>query len=482
MQKFKIFKYPLLVLTVTLTIASCKKFIAIDPPNNQLVTTSVFTSNETATAALTTVYAQMVKDNSLMPFTIPLFTGYGSDELKSYSNNSNYIAIYRNGISSQTNSPTDNIWSGAYSYIYQANAVYEGCSQSSTISSDVKKQLMSEALFIRAYWYFYLVNLYGDVPLVTNTDYVQNSKSTRTPVATVYDQIVSDLTLAEANLNPNYVTANSTTTTLDRVRPNQAAASALLARVYLYMKNYPDAEAEATKVISKSSSYSMETLTNVFLTGSKEAIWQLMMPTPYNGNANSQEGYGFVLTTTPKFTSVLNQIATISDQLMGAFESGDLRKTNWIGTYIDQTTVPATNYYYPNKLKVPQSTAPTEYSTPLRLAEQYLIRAEARAYQSNIDGAKADLKTIRDRAGLGISPANDQASVISAIMHERQVELFAEWGHRWLDLKRTSAVDAVMNIVTPLKGGSWTTTQQLYPIPVKEIQNDNNLTQNKGYN
>jgi hypothetical protein len=117
----------------------------------------------------------------------------------------------------------------------------------------------------------------------------------------------------------------------------------------------------------------------------------------------------------------------------------------------------------------------------LRLAEQYLIRAEARAQQNNIDGAKTDLNAVRNRAGLLNTTANDKTEMMAAVLHERQVELFTELGHRWFDLKRTKAVDLVMNSVTPIKGGTWQTTDQLYPIPVADIIRNSTLKQNPGY-
>jgi starch-binding outer membrane protein, SusD/RagB family len=71
--------------------------------------------------------------------------------------------------------------------------------------------------------------------------------------------------------------------------------------------------------------------------------------------------------------------------------------------------------------------------------------------------------------------------LLIAILHERQVELFTEWGHRWLDLKRTGNVNAVMSIVTPSKGGTWQATDQLFPIPQGDIDKNPNIIQNSGY-
>jgi hypothetical protein len=116
----------------------------------------------------------------------------------------------------------------------------------------------------------------------------------------------------------------------------------------------------------------------------------------------------------------------------------------------------------------------------LRLSEQYLIRAEARTQQNNFNGAQSDINAIRTRAGLSTTTATDKSSLMNAIQHERQDELFTE-GHRWFDLKRTNKVNDVMNIVTPLKGGMWDITDELYPLPVSDILKNPNLVQNAGY-
>ncbi|HEY4197911.1 MAG TPA: RagB/SusD family nutrient uptake outer membrane protein, partial [Mucilaginibacter sp.] len=123
----------------------------------------------------------------------------------------------------------------------------------------------------------------------------------------------------------------------------------------------------------------------------------------------------------------------------------------------------------------------TEYVMVLRLGEQYLIRSEARAQQGNFTGAQADLDTIRQRAGLASTTASDKAGLLAAILHERQVELFTEWGHRWLDLKRTATINATMDTVCRQKGGTWDSHWQLYPVSAYEIKTDPNLSQTPGY-
>jgi hypothetical protein len=113
----------------------------------------------------------------------------------------------------------------------------------------------------------------------------------------------------------------------------------------------------------------------------------------------------------------------------------------------------------------------------LRLGEQYLIRSEARAQQNDLSGSESDINIIRSRALLsGISNLS-RDELLDTIAHERQVELFCEWGHRWFDLKRTGKLSAILRPIKP----NWNDYAQLYPIPVTELANDPNLTQNPGY-
>src|SRR5262249_32404391 len=137
-------------------------------------------------------------------------------------------------------------WNGSYTWIYQANACIEGISKSEGISTPCKNQLIGEAKFIRAFLYFNLVNLYGDVPLVTSTNYAVNASLPRTSVAQVFQQIVQDLKDAQQLLTASYPSAG-------KVRPNKFAATALLARAYLYQKQWANAAAAANEVISTGS-------------------------------------------------------------------------------------------------------------------------------------------------------------------------------------------------------------------------------------
>jgi hypothetical protein len=311
---------------------------------------------------------------------------------------------------------------------------------------------------------------------VLTPNYQESEGLGRAPAAEVYSQIKADLMAAEAALSQNYLAPDGSTTS-ERVRPNAGVAAALLARVYLYSGNYDSAEVEANNVINNSNYSLVMDLDSAFMVSNTEAIWQLEAP---DNNFDAPDGGVFLLSAFGGPSSNFPYI--LSDSLEYHFEPGDLRKQHWT----DSIAVNGDIYYYPFKYKYYYTgNAPVEYPTLIRLAEMYLVRAEARAQQGRLTGptgALADLNAIRTRAGLGPSTAISQADVLAAIMRERRFEFFTEYGHRWMDLKRTVTLDGVMQTATFLKGGTWTSTDSLYPIPLKDISSDTKLMQNPGYN
>lgn len=460
-----------LLSAMLVTISGCSQFLEIPPPKTELVTSSVFENNSTANAAILGIYSRMV-NQSLIPYRISFLTGLSSDELTNYSTVQELEMFYTNNLNSFNVYVSSFVWTPAYNYIFQANEIIEGLRNTTGVNENVKSQILGEARFIRAYCHFYLVNFFGEIPLVTSTDYAHNATISRSSKEAVYQQIIEDLSEARLLLNNGYVGANGVGISAERVRPNKAAADALLARVYLYLGDYINAEAKATEVINNPQYNLVSDLDAVFLRNSPEAIWQLQ---PGFVNSNTPEGSGFILTSAPLTT--LSRNATVSENLLASFEHGDKRRAHWISNI----TVHDREYFFPFKYKVDTPSPALEYSMVLRLAEQLLIRAEARAYQNNNGGALSDLNAIRERAGIPLIQTIDNEAILQAIIQERRVELFTEWGHRWLDIKRIGMVDAVMADITPLKGGVWSTNSQLYPIPQLERDNNPNLSQNTGY-
>ena len=459
----------------------CKKFITVTAPVTTINGNNVYTTDGTAAAVLTGIYAKMSNNFSGFPPTLSLIGGLSADEFTLYSGSTNttYIGYYTNALSN-INTAVSDFWTTIYPVIYTANAAIEGIQASASLTPAIKSQLLGEAFFVRAFCYFYLVNLYGDVPLATSSNYKVNATLTRTPKAQVWQQIINDVKKASSLLTMNFVYSDGMTTTKERTRPNKWAALALAARAYLYTGDWQDAELASDSLINGVAPFPLRlapNLDSVFLKNSSEAIWQLQ---PVSTNpTNTQDGYMFIVPSTG-LSANINPVY-LSKSLLNSFEPNDLRRMG--GHWVDSTIAAGITYFYPYKYKVNNpAAAVSEYEMVFRLGEQYLIRAEARVQQGNISVAIGDLNTIRARAGLpNYAGAVDQASVLAAILHERQIELFTEWGHRWLDLKRTGNIDAVMTVACPQKGAIWNTNSQLYPIPLTELRSDYNLVQNQGY-
>jgi hypothetical protein len=440
------------------SVTACKKLIEANPSNSQLLSSSVFTDSATAQAALTGVYSGLISQGGPYSFSISTLPGFSADELQFVGSGSdNYI---NNAILSNDGGVSQ-IWTNSYKIIYVANAVMEGVPGASGMSPRFKNQALAECRFIRAFTYFYLVNLYGDVPLIVSTDVSKNTTLGRTPASQVYTQIIEDLKFAKDNLPSDYSISGGT-----RTRANKWVAAAMLAKVYLYNKNWVDAEAQATELISNTALFELsKDLSKVFTPTSKEAIWQL-----YN-DANGYTWYASKI-----LPNAVSKIPTyfLNPALVADFEAGDTRKDVWTGSVLYN----GVTYSYPNKYKSVTLSANAEYYTVLRMAEMYLIRAEARAQRDNVDGAKADISAVRNRAGLGATAANDKASLLLAIEKERRIEFNAEYGHRWFDLKRTGRINQVLGAVKP----GWKPDAALYPIPDGERKVNLSLTQNPGYN
>lgn len=477
------------ITVFSLSITACKKLVDVDPPNTQITSDNVYNNDATAIAVLNGLYSKLSSTSyisgSATISNISLWAGLSADEFTLWSNTTTATQkqYYQNELGALTSGRE--FWNNVYPLIYGCNAAIEGFNKSSSLSPAVKQQLLGEAKFLRAYFYFYLVNLYGEVPLVLTTDYTVNSLIRRSSVSQVYDQIRLDLNEAKDLLADGYVKNDAVNlyppASAERVRPSKSAASTLLSRVYLYTNDWTKAELEATAVIANTVLYDTVSLNQVFNKNSREAIWQIQ---PVSSTiTNTTEGNFFNLSIAPTGVNSTHFVY-LSQSLLNSFEAGDKRRVN--GNWVNSFTDASGTYYYSYKYKVGATATPvTEYPMLLRLGELYLIRSEARAHGNNLPGAIADLDVIRKRAGLALisntNPGISQAALIDTILHEKQVELFSESGHRWLDLKRTGNVNRVMTTATSLKGGTWKSYQQLYPIPGEELLKNPNLTQNDSY-
>ncbi|QIH35957.1 RagB/SusD family nutrient uptake outer membrane protein [Sphingobacterium sp. DR205] len=464
----------LFVFLCTLLAGSgCEKLIDAAPARNTLNSENVFQDSITMSAAMIGVYSYTYSGNSatgsFLSNSVNSLLGLSADEMY-YFPSKTYDAFLNNALL-PTELPLSTAWTQLYKMINMANGEIEGVEGSTApfVSADLKSRLVGESKFIRALCHFYLVNMFGNIPVITTTNVAVTGSLGQSTEGEVYEQIIKDLTEAAAVLPIDYLLYSN-----ERIRATKWAALALLARVYLYKKDYIKAAETASKVIANKDLFNISPLDQVFLKNSSEAIFQFST----SANTSTQAGTIFIpsaTATTPNFV--------LRPELMSSFEPNDQRPLKWTKSIIYNGTA----YPYPYKYKTRGSgNAITEYDMVLRISEQYLIRAEAYAQINNLSGAMADLKVVRERAGLMVSPFGGQTEILAAIERENRVEFFSEWGHRWLDLKRASGftnpnLTRADEVLGPLKGNFWQSEDINYPLPQAAINTNTNLIQNKGY-
>ncbi|XCF04807.1 RagB/SusD family nutrient uptake outer membrane protein [Tamlana crocina] len=460
----------IILIGLGLLQASCEDFVAVEAPDYKIISETVFNNDATANSAVMGIYNELFKaDFANGDFrSVTMLGGLAADNAQTTTVN-DAMREFENNEILINNAYNLNLWSSAYNIVYMCNAVLDGLEASKEVSAEMKDRLMGEARFVRAFVYFYLVNLYGDVPLIQTSDYRENALAPRSSIVEVYNLITDDLESAAAVLGTTFENG-------ERLRANRFTAMALLARVNLFLEDWEKAETLSGQVIASSENYTLlNELDDVFLANSQEAIWQI---SPAGSGALSyitNEARIFILTDAPPNSQ---QPLALATDLINHYGEQDLRRESWVGALETDDQV----YYYPFKYKNNISEGMImEYSMALRLAEQYFIRAEARARQSKLTEAISDLDKIRERAGLPLlsvtAPDIGREPLLDSIQKERRRELFMEWGHRWLDLKRTGEASETLGA----KKNSWQDTDVLYPVPEDEIDKNPNLTQNNGY-
>ncbi|HEY4205487.1 MAG TPA: RagB/SusD family nutrient uptake outer membrane protein, partial [Puia sp.] len=441
------------LLFFPMALGSCNKLLNVSPPTGEIGITAALNDSVSAVAAVTGVYSLINGNGYFLAGGVSYFPARSADEVIYHG----YTDYFASDSLRTDNSDVFELWLEGFQNLAWINTNINGLRPAGRISVGLQHQLLGESLFCRAFVYFYLVNLWGDaIPLITTADVEASHNAKSVPRQQIYAQITADLLEAQTLLPSNYASSG-------RVRPNRMAATALLARVYLCLGKYNDALLQANTVINSNLYSPLPPVSSVFLATSPEAIWQLLPP-----NDQGQ------LQPVGEAAIYHQSKSSLTPQLLAAFEPGDLRRQYWIA----DNQYEGSTYSIPAKYKRLGSgidSLPDEYYIMLRLAEQYLIRAEANVRLGQTIAAIADINVIRTRAGVSALPDTlSQAQCIAAIEHERRVELFTEWGHRWLDLNRwpgienptLSRADEVLGAVKT----DWQTTDKYYPVPDTEIQ------------
>ena len=406
----------------------------------------------------------------------------------------------------QINSSTNNI-SSLYNSIYQSlvNVNTTLFKLAGTqIDADKKQQFEGELKFIRAYYYFLLVQYFGEVVIVTEpiSSPAEAYLPKREPVAKVYELIESDLTTAIANLPATYDAANIG-------RATKGAALSLLGKVYLTTHDYARAITTLQQVLPLGYQL-LENYGDIFDPANKnnaESIFEIQ----FQGDNTLGEGSGFIYTFAPRESAgaVINfpgqngggwNMPTLD--IIAAYEEGDSRKdvslkegyTNLEGDYI---AVPFINKYnHPHTIR-----GVTNDNWPVvRYADVLLMLAEAINEESGpTTEALGYLNQIRVRADLDELSGLDETAFRVAVLKERRLELAFE-NHRWFDLKRTKTPEelaAFLNAYGAFERSNPTTSrggipfsqgdfdfqpyEVLFPIPADQLRINTDLTQNDGY-
>ncbi|MNQ92903.1 SusD family protein [compost metagenome] len=212
--------------------------------------------------------------------------------------------------------------------------------------------------------------------------------------------------------------------------------------------------------------------TGVWTKNNLESIWQMSSPLAVNNQYTVEAG---TFLPAPTATAQFE----IRTAFLDLFTSTDKRRQRWMTTYNvagRPVVVPYKYKYTTNQLAI--NAGVVESPTVLRLAEQYLIRAEARArIGTNLTGAQSDLNVIRDRAETTASTSLNGPTLVTEIIEELRKEFFCEQAHRWYTLKRIGQADVILGALK----SSYVPEAKLLPFPNNAISANPNLKQNPGY-
>lgn len=446
------------LLSILMTCFSCEKILETDLPENQMQSETVFENLQTANSVLSGLYAGLFDVSPISGDQSGYFMGIYTDDLNFYalSNTSGLLEIANNTLI-DSNSTTASYWSSAYQKIYICNTILEGIEDSKGISEADKNRIKGETLTIRSLLFFYLQQIYGDIPYPVTTNYIINQSISKTPIMEVSNRLESDLQEA-VNLLPDAYR------NIERIYINKKSAQLLLAKVYMQHLKTQQAEI-LLKNIVQSSLYNFQTdITKVFTKTSTHIIWQLK---PKNSSDAVKEATAYY------FANAAPLFVAISPSLISSFSTGDLRKQYWMAP----VNVGSNTWYRAEKYKV-RSNNTTEYSIVLRLEEAYLLLAEALARQNKIPEALPYVNSLRQRAAQPLLTASVSQNILLAdILAENRKEFFTEMGNRFLTLKRFDLLDTLVETKPNWKG-----YHKIWPIPQKDILLNANLNpQNSGY-
>ena len=464
------------------SLLSCE--VLNQQPESNFTPTNFYKNADDAKAAVSAVYDPLNSSN-LYAQVMWILQDQASDDAE-WGNGRSTANQPKNDLDKYTFTPATNtfqsIWTTVYQAINRANTVITRV-PAIAMDNDLKARYIAEAKFMRGFYYFTLVRLFGGVPIVTaETTSLDNLNLGRASADDVYKLIVQDFTDAEATLPTTYSTA-------DKGRATKGAAKSFLAKVYLTRQDWANASAKAKEVIDLNTYDLWANFADAFAIANKngkEAVFEMQALSGGFGEGSWMQGY-----MRPNFDRV-NGVAGFGDDpptenLYRTYRADDKRRNVTLRLYSTSTTpaAPASVVFpcYVYKYLDPAATANGDGGNNypiVRYPDVLLMYAEALNEQgANNANAYTTINRIRNRAGLpNLTPNLSQAQFRDSLLLERRLELAFE-GHRWYDLVRTK------RLVTALKAQNPTISvddhHYLFPIPQTERDINPQLTQNPGY-
>lgn len=364
---------------------------------------------------------------------------------------------------SSANASVAALWGAIYNTVYIANFILERLPDVPGVPASQRNQVMGTAHFLRGYAYFVALYTFGGVPQVITTDIETNRNIPRATEAEILDLVLADYAEALSQIPEESVNAGFA---------GKFAVRAALARLHLYLGNWGEAEQFSAEVID-SDKYELETdfssIVNEDFT--EEAILEVGYTLADDPGTSGNFGLNNLFVGRREIIPS-NQVVVA----LASSESGD----RFSSMTFDLNNLNGTDNGW-SVAKYGTADADNNNVVVFRLAEMYLIRAEARAQLDKVTGdnsAQTDINVLRVRANAPIVPSVSKSQMLRLIEEERRYELAFE-GHRWYDLVRTARASQVMSAFSV----NWRSDFEKWPIPQREIQNNPALVgnQNPGY-
>ncbi|MEZ2335064.1 RagB/SusD family nutrient uptake outer membrane protein [Mucilaginibacter sp. RCC_168] len=481
-------------------LASCKKSFLELTPQGQFLQSNYYANPAEALTAVVAAYDPLVTETGGIDNTYSSPLGAlnaASDDCYAGGGSSSDVPAWQ-AINNYTLSPTvgpqNQFWAINFQGVNRADVLLEQLPKVPGLSADLLKRYTAEGQFLRAHYYFDLVRLFKNVPLILTTLNISNVyQQPQAPTEAVYAQIEKDLLAAIDGLPVTIIPS-------ENGRVSQGAAKALLGKVYLYEKKWSDAARLLNDVntnysykllpnygdiFSTKNKFNSESIFELVHSGTQSYTWsnwdqfksnvyvQMVGPRSYTGPIYYSGGYGFSPVTT-QLADAMKGDPRYGYTIVNIDSLTKATKTSYAPSY--QNTGYFIQKYAPiNANKV--TTGITELNWPndyieIRLADTYLMEAEA---DLNGGGSTARAQTLLDavRSRVGLPSV---AATLQNVYTERRLELATE-GHRWFDLVRWGQAPTALSF-KGFKAG----VNEILPIPLNETTNGSQVKQNPGYN